>query len=207
VAALDALLERVQQHLAHAEFAEAKAAADDAFSSAPNDERVRAMYANLNLAHGIRLVSQAVDRRAREIDERGRPGQPFEDSEAVQGIFRDALLAFDRVLAVDPDHLKALSLKAQALFRIDRGQRAHALGLYDEAARALERTLSDESARETARRNVLGARRRIETPCEWCDDTGFCPECTGSGWRTVLGFRRKCEACLGHGICKRCGVL
>ena len=200
-------LARVQEHLAAGRFSEAKAAVDEAFASAPSDDRVREQYEAVYLAHGIRLSGIARERRRAEIERRGRPGETFEDSEDVRGLYRDVVSSFDRVLAVNPNHAKALALKAQALFRIDRANRSEALSLYDAAVRAVEGTTPEGRARETGRRNLLRDRRRIEAPCKWCDDTGFCPECSGSGWRTVLGFRRKCEACLGHGICKRCGVL
>lgn len=189
-------------------FPEAKAAVDEAFDRYPGDAGLKELYANVYLAHGIRLSGVAREMRRQEIDARGKPGEPYEDSDLVKAVFREMIDAFDRVLAVDPNHAKALSLKAQAMFRLDRASRQAALAVYDEAVRALERTLPPDSASlETGRRNLLAARRRIERPCEWCDDTGFCTECGGSGWRTFLGFRRKCEACLGHGTCKRCGVL
>lgn len=207
MAAIEELLEKAQGYLALGQFAEAKAAAEAAFAAGPADDRARELYANVHLAHGIRLSGLARETRRREIETRGHPGEAFEDSETVRGLFRETLEAFDRVLAANPDNVKAHSLRAQALFRLDRGNREAAVSAYDDATRALERTVPEGLARDSARRNLLSARRRIERPCEWCDDSGFCTECNGSGWRTVLGFRKKCEACLGHGICKRCGVL
>ena len=187
---------------------EAKVACDEAFALFPEDARVREMVANLYLAHGIRLSGLARELRRKEIEARGKPGELFEDGDAVKATFRDVLDAFERVLAVDADHVKAWSLKAQAVFRLDRANRAAALGAYDEALRALERTHpAGTPALETGRRTLLRGRRQIEHPCDLCDDTGFCTECGGSGWRSTLGIRRRCEACLGHGICKRCGVL
>jgi len=205
--AVEELLRRAQESLANGRFPEAKAAADEAFALDATDPRVRELYGNVYLAHGIRLSGEARERRRKEIEGHGTPGESFEDSEAVAATFREVVGAFDRVLAVDPDHVKALSLKAQALFRIDRGNRAAALAAYDRAVAALEATVPAGAVRETGRKNLMRDRRRIEAPCPACDDTGFCPECAGSGWRRTLGFRRRCEACLGHGICKRCGVL
>ena len=204
---LDTLLQEAETHLVAARFAQAKASAEEAFALGPDDPRVRELCANVYLAHAIRLSGQARERRRREIEERGKPGEPFEDSEEVQAAFREVIEAFDRVLAVNANHAKAWALKAQALFRLDRANREAALAAYDSAVNALEASVPDGPARETGRRNLLRDRRRIEGACKYCDDTGFCPECTGSGWRVTLGFRRKCEACLGHGICKRCGVL
>ena len=78
----------------------------------------------------------------------------------------------------------------------------------DEAINALDRTRpADLSGTEAGRRTLLRGRAQIERPCKLCDDTGFCTECGGGGWRLTLGFRRRCESCLGHGVCKRCGVL
>jgi len=207
VAGLDELLARAKAHLDGGRFPEAKAAVQEAFDLDPKDEGVREAYGNVYLAHGIRLSGAAREMRRREIDARGTPGEAFEDSDAVKAVFRETIEAFDRVLAANPDHAKALSLKAEALFRLDRANRAQALAAYDDAITALERTLPPGPALDRGRRNLGMGRRRIERPCERCDDTGFCAECGGSGWRTVLGFRKKCEACLGHGVCKRCGVL
>ena len=208
VADLEDLLKRAQDHLVAGRFSEAKASADEAFASFPDESRVREMLASLYLAHGIRLSGLAREMRRKEIETRGKPGELFEDSEAVRDVFCEVLAAFERVLAVDPGHVKAWSFKAQALFRLDRANRPAALAAYDEAVRALERTVPAGSrALEAGKRTLLRGRRQIERPCDACDDTGFCTECGGGGWRVTLGFRRKCDACLGHGICKRCGVL
>ena len=207
MAAVDDLLARAEGHLEKGEFPEARAAIDAAFGEDPNDGRVRDFYGKVYLAHGIRLAGVARERRRQEIEVRGRPGEPFEDSDDVKAVFREEVETFDRVLAANPNDGKAWALKAQALFRLDRANRPAALAAYDAAVRALEATVPEGPARETGRRNLARDRRRIEVPCKACDDTCFCPECSGSGWRSVLGFRKKCEACLGHGICKRCGVL
>lgn len=207
MAEVDALLGEVTDLLAAGRFPDARKAADDALAAAPDDPRVRALYADVYLAQAVRLAAEAREERRREIDERGRPGQAFEESDAVKARFREGLAAFDRVLAVNPDHAKALALKAQLLFRIDRGNRPEALATYDRAVKALEAFVPEGAARDAGRKNLLRDRRRIEQPCAPCQDAGFCPDCGGSGWRSTLGIRRKCEACLGHGTCKRCGVL
>jgi len=205
--AVDELVRAVKDHLAAARFPQARASADEAFGEAPDSPEVRVVYAAVYLAHGSRLAGDARAKRRAEIEARGRPGEVFEDGDAVRAAFRDALAAFDRVLAAEPNHAKALALKAQLLFRIDRADRARALATYDLAVKALEATVPEGPAREAGRKNLLRDRRRIEGPCDWCDDTGFCTECNGSGSRFLLGFRRRCDACLGHGVCKRCGVL
>lgn len=197
----------IQEALGARRFAEARAAADSALSAHPGDPQVREAFANVYLAHGIRLSAEARETRRRAIDAHGVPGQPFEDPAEVRSLFEETLAAFDRVLAVDPRHVKAMSLKAQALYRLDRSQRGRALEMYDEALSALEANVPEGPVRETGRRNLLRARARIARPCDWCDETGFCVECAGSGWRRTLGLRRRCEACLGHGVCKRCGIL
>lgn len=205
---VEELVKRAKDHLTVGQFPEAKALAEEAYAASPTDSHVRELFANVNLAHGIRESGRAREVRRKEIETRGKPGELFEDSEDVRSIFREMLRAFDRVLEVNPDHAKAWSLKGQALFRLDRANRPAALAAYDEAVKALERTLGPSNPEfEGGRRALLRGRRQIEQPCDRCDDTGFCPECAGSGWRTTLGFRRRCEACLGHGICKRCGVL
>ena len=205
--AVDEALRAVKDHLAAARFPEARAAADEAFASVPDDPGVREMYGAVYLAHASRLAGDARGKRRQEIEARGRPGEAFQDGEVVRAAFRDALAAFDCVLAAEPNHAKALALRAQFLFRIDRANRPEALAAYDLAVKALEATVPEGPARDVGRKNLLRDRRRIERPCDWCDDTGFCTECAGSGFRSLLGFRRKCDACLGHGVCKKCGVL
>lgn len=207
MASVEELLEKAKSHLVAGQFLEAKAAVQEAYALDPSDSRVQEIHGNVFLAHGIRLSGVARERRRQEIEARGRPGEAFEDSAEVAHAFEEMLEAFDQVLAVNPDHVKALSLKAEGLIRFDRANRGQALAVYDEAGRALERTVIPGPALERGRQNLLRARRRIERPCDRCDDTGFCPECQGSGWRTRLGVRTKCESCLGHGICKQCGVL
>lgn len=205
---VDDLLERAQDHLTAGHFPEARALVEEAHAGFPSDSRVNELYSNVYLAHGIRLTGLAREARRKEIEARGKPGEMFEDSEPVVLLFHQAIDAFDRVLEASPDNPKAWSLKGQALFRMDRVHREAALAAYDEAVSALERSLSaDHPGLESGRRALLRGRRQIERPCALCDDTGFCPECGGGGWRVTLGFRRKCDACLGHGVCKRCGVL
>lgn len=207
MASAEEFLARAQAHLATGTFAVAKAVLDEGLAAHPEDPRLREMFENVHLAHGIRLSANAREMRRREIEARGRPGEAFEDSHAVRAAFQEALAAFDRVLAVNPNHVKALTLKAQTMFRFDRASRAAALELYDTAVRTIDADLAGDPARDAGVRNLQRARRQIEAPCEWCDDTGFCTECGGAGWKTTLRIRRKCDACLGHGVCRRCGVL
>lgn len=205
MASAEEFLERARALLQEGTFEEARAVLDEGIAVHGEDARLRDLYEGVHLALGIRLAAEAREMRRREIEARGAPGEAFEDSEAARASFEDALAAFNRVLAVNPGHVKALTLKAQTMFRLDRGNRDAALDLYAEATRALDAAGGPE--REAGRRNLLRDRRQIEMPCEWCDDTGFCTECGGAGWKTTLRIRRKCDACLGHGVCRRCGVL
>src|SRR6267378_3956213 len=92
---------------------------------------------------------------------------------------------------------KAREARRTDLFRRDRGPgRPAALAILQELAAA-----------DPANKQVPFTIRKIERPCERCDDTGFCPHCKGRGLRRTLGFERKCERCYGRGICPACGVL
>ena len=88
-------------------------------------------------------------------------------------------------------------LKAALLFRRDRESGRP-------AALAILRGLS---AADPSNKQVPFTIRKIERPCERCDDTGFCPHCKGRGQRRFLRMDRKCERCYGRGICPACGVL
>ena len=86
--AIDELLRRAQESLANGRFPEARAAADEAFALDATDPRSRELYGNVYLAHGIRLSGEARERRRKEIEARGTPGESFEDSEAGAAAFR-----------------------------------------------------------------------------------------------------------------------
>ena len=190
--------ERARAAVDAGRFDEALSAADEAFAKDPTDGPVRELYVGLNLARAIKLTARARDLRRLDIAERGiRREQEFQDSERVREAFQDALASFDKVLAVDPNHEKALTLKASALHRFDRtGRREEALGLLRRVAAA-----------NPQNRQVLLAIKKVEKACEQCGDTGFCAACGGRGFRPLLGVQRQCTTCWGQGICLRCGIL
>lgn len=177
---------------------EARALADRAYEAHPEDPEVRAMYAALHLAEAIRLSSRARELRRQDIVARDIPyDQEFEDAPAVAKAFDDAAAAIDAVLAVDPNHEKALMMKASLAFRRERATgRPQALGILQAIASA-----------NPANRQVLYAIKKVATPCPRCSDSGFCPRCRGRGSRRRLGLESKCETCHGQGICLVCGIL
>lgn len=169
-----------------------------AYEANPADPAVRELYVGLLLAHAIRLAAQAREARRADILQR-KIGydEEFHDSPDVARLFDEALAAHDEVLRVDPSHEKARMMKAALLFRRDReAGRAQAL----EILRAIQ-------AAHPENRQVAFTIRKIETPCRRCSDTGFCPDCIGTGQRRRLGFTSKCGSCHGQGICLVCGVV
>ena len=179
-------------------FEEALHLSEAAQSERPEDPQARELYAVTHLAKAIRLSDKAREARRtdllrREIDY----DVEFQDTPEVSRVFEEALAAIEDVLRVDPNHWKAKMLKAALLFRRDRGSgRPAALAI-----------LQELSAADPANKQVPFTIRKIERPCERCDDTGFCPHCKGRGLRRTLGFERKCERCYGRGICPACGLL
>jgi tetratricopeptide (TPR) repeat protein len=179
-------------------FEEALHLSEAAQSERPEDPQARELYVVTHLAKAIRLSEKA--REARRVDLLRREieyDEEFQDAPEVSQVFDEALAAIEDVLRVDPGHWKAKMLKAALLFRRDRGSgRPAALAI-----------LQELSAADPANKQVPFTIRKIERPCERCDDTGFCPHCKGRGLRRTLGFERKCERCYGRGICPACGLL
>lgn len=169
-----------------------------AYEANPTDPAVRELYAGLLLAQAIRLAAQAREARRADILRRNIGyDEEFHDSPDVAKLFDEALAAHDEVLRVDASHEKARMMKAALLFRRDRAAgRVQAL----EILRAI-------LAAHPGNRQVAYAIRKIETPCRRCSDTGFCPDCIGTGQRRRLGFTSKCRSCHGQGICLACGVV
>jgi tetratricopeptide (TPR) repeat protein len=190
--------EEAKAALERGAFEEALSLSEAAQSEQPEDPQARELYAVTHLAKAIRLSDKAREARRtdllrREIDY----DVEFQDTPEVSQVFEEALAAIEDVLRVDPDHWKAKMLKAALLFRRDRGSgRPAALAI-----------LQGLSAADPANKQVPFTIRKIERPCERCDDTGFCPHCKGRGLRRTLGFERKCERCYGRGICPACGLL
>jgi tetratricopeptide (TPR) repeat protein len=190
--------EEAKAALERGAFEEALHLSEAAQSERPEDPQARELYAVTHLAKAIRLSDKAREARRtdllrREIDY----DVEFQDVPEVSQVFEEALAAIEDVLRVDPNHWKAKMLKAALLFRRDRGSgRPAALAI-----------LQELSAADPANKQVPFTIRKIERPCERCDDTGFCPHCKGRGLRRTLGFERKCERCYGRGICPACGLL
>lgn len=171
---------------------------DRAFQERPDDPQVREMYAALHLAHAIRLSTRARELRREAIVRHNIPyDMEFEDDPEVAQAFDDALSAIEETLKVDPRSEKGLMMKASLLFRRDREKgRPAAVELLKQVAEA-----------NPSNRQVLYEIRRIESPCNKCGDSGFCPRCRGRGSRRILRMESKCEACHGQGICLACGIL
>jgi len=191
-------LDEAKAALERGAFEEALRLVEVAHTEAPDDAQTRELYAVTHLAKAIRLSETARKARQaalerREIDYE----EEFEDDPQVSQTFDDALAAIEDVLRVEPTHWKARMLKATLLFRRDRRSgRPQALSILQELAAA-----------EPTNKQVPFTIRKIERPCERCDDTGFCPHCKGRGQRRFLRLDRKCERCYGRGICPACGVL
>ncbi len=194
----DDLLAPVKAALERSAPDEALTLVDQIRGDHPGDPEVREMYAALHLARAIRLSSQARERRRQDIVARDIPYDvEFEDGPEAAKAFDAAAAAIDEVLAVDPEHEKALMMKASLAFRRNRDKgRPEALEI-----------LQGIAAANPANRQVLYTIKKISKPCERCSDSGFCPRCRGRGSKRRLGIETKCEACHGQGICLVCGVL
>ena len=191
-------LDEAKAALDRGDFEAAFRLAEEVQAEHPEDPETRELYAVTHLAKAIRLSEKA--REARRSDLRSRKidyDQEFHDSAEVDRAFADALAAIEDVLRVDPAHWKARMLKAALLFRQDRETgRPAALVI-----------LRDLASEDPTNKQVPFTIRKIERPCERCDDTGFCLHCKGQGDRRFLGMDRKCDRCYGRGICPACGVL
>src|SRR3972149_1228537 len=181
--------ERARAAVDKGQFENALAAVEEAFAKEPADAPIRELYVGLNLARARRRLDSA---------ERGIPlEEEFQDSPRVREAFEESIASFDKVLAVEPDNEKGLTLKASALHRFDRaGRRSEALDLLGRGASATPQN-----------RQVQLANRKIERVCDDCSDSGFCPHCAGRGYRITLRMKRQCNACWGQGICLKCGIL
>ena len=190
--------ERARAAVDKGQFENALAAVEEAFAKEPADAPIRELYVGLNLARAIKLAARARDLRRLDIVERGIPlEEEFQDSSRVREAFEESIASFDKVLAVEPDSEKGLTLKASALHRFDRaGRRSEALDLLRRVAIA-----------NPQNRQVQLAIRKIERVCDDCSDSGFCTHCAGRGYRTTLSMKRQCNVCWGQGICLKCGIL
>ncbi len=192
------LYERARAAVDAGRFNDAKSAIDEAYAADQSDAPIRELYTGLHLASGVKASARARDLRRASVVRRGIGyDQEFTDTDETVRTFEEAIAEFDRVLAADPAHEKALMLKAAVLHRFDRAGRC------SEAMEAVQRIL----AAHPENRQAKLALRKIERTCEECSDSGFCPHCGGRGSRRLLGMERRCNRCWGQGICLRCGLL
>ncbi|MFQ5908366.1 MAG: hypothetical protein ACE5JE_06025 [Thermoplasmata archaeon] len=192
------ILTRAQRSLEAQQFDEARAAIVEGQARFPGNDTVRDLFQQIHLADGVRRHRRAQDLRRdeiRDLEKKERAG--YGNSDRVVEEFRRATASLDQVLALEPDHAKAMMLKAGVLDRMDRKEtREEVQGLL---AKAL--SLHPENA------ELLFARDRLSVPCAHCQDTGLCPDCQGAGEISALVLRRACPTCKGQGACRRCGLF
>ncbi len=195
---VDDLLTQAKEALERGEAEAARTLVDQAYRKEPANAEVREMYTALRLALAIRLAARAREARREDIVRRDIPYETeFDDAPEVTQAFDGAAAELEEVLVAEPKHEKALVMKASLLFRRNRETGRP-------AALAILRGIAESNP---ANRQVLYAIRKVEVPCKRCGDSGFCSRCRGRGYRRVLGFESKCEACHGQGICIVCGIL
>lgn len=192
------LLTLAQRSLEAQRFEEARAAIEEGQARFPGDDKIRDLYRQIHLADGVRQHRRAQDLRRDEMQAWGKKERPaYRNSRGVTEGFREAIASLDRVLALEPDHPKAIMLKAGVLDRMDReGTREEVRALLTHAL-----SLHPDNA------ELLYARDRLAAPCPHCLDTGFCPDCQGSGDVSALLVKRPCPTCRGRGACLRCGLF
>ncbi len=192
------ILTRTQRSLEAQQFEEAKAAIVEGQARFPSNDKVRDLFQQIHLADGIRRHRRAQDLRRdeiRDLEKKERAG--YRDSDRVVEEFRGATTSLDKVLDLEPDHAKAMMLKAGVLDRMDR------VGTREEVQDLLNKALSLHPDNA----ELVFARDRLSVPCPHCQDTGACPACQGAGEISALVLRRVCPTCKGHGACRRCGLF
>lgn len=191
-------LVRAQRSLEAQEFEAARAAIQEGFDREPDDPTVRDLYFQIHLADGIRRNRRARDLRRDEIQALPKGERAaYDDSPRVRAAFREAVASLDRVLEAEPEHAKAMMLKAGVLDRMDRrGHRLEVQALFEEALRI-----------RPGNEEIRYARDRILAPCDFCHDSGVCPDCQGAGEVSALFLKSGCPTCGGKGICHRCGLF
>ncbi len=191
-------LHRAQRFLDEGRFEKAREAIDQGYERDPTDVKVSELFQQIYLAQGIREARLARDLRRdylRVLRKGERAGA--QDPRDVSDAFQTSLGSFDRVLQVNPENLKAVLLKAAALFRQDRrGNRGSVEALL---GRALEIHPDNHE--------LSHARWLVTHACENCSDTGFCQACGGSGQISALLVKSGCPQCRGSGVCNRCGII
>lgn len=171
---------------------------DQAREMDASDKEIASLYVSIHLARGVIAASDARNKRRDAIRQvRPGPGDDFRDDERTLSTFRNALADVQKVLSVDPGDPKAITLKAGILLLMDRGvNRSIAIDLLNEVLRA-----HPES------KDTLLNLRKISQPCQKCGDTGFCPDCGGTGERVGIVLTKRCERCMGRGVCVACGII
>ncbi|MFQ5920207.1 MAG: hypothetical protein ACE5I4_09240 [Thermoplasmata archaeon] len=192
------ILTEAQRSLEAQRFEDARKAIEEGKARFPDNDQVRDLYQQIHLADGVRRHRVARDLRRDEIRALGKKERSaYRDSPAVIEAFQGSIGSLDLVLAVEPDHAKALMLKAGILDRMDRqGTRAAVRELLEKAL-----SLHPENA------ELLFAQNRLSAPCPHCDDTGLCSDCKGAGEISALVLTRPCPTCKGRGDCRRCGLF
>lgn len=192
------ILTRAQRSLEAQRFEEARAAIEQGQARFPDNDKVRDLFQQIHLADGIRRHQRARELRRDEIRALGKNERSgYVSSDRVKEQFHAAIASLDRVLALEPDHAKAMMLKAGVLDRMDRTSTRN--DVQDLLNRAL--SLHPENA------ELLFAQERLSAPCPHCQDTGLCPDCQGAGEISALVRRHTCPTCKGRGACRRCGLF
>ena len=192
------ILTRAQRSLEAQEFEEARAAIEEGQARFPHNDKVQGLYLQIHLADGVRRHRKAQDLRRDEIRSLGKKDRPaYRNSGRVRKVFGSSIASLDSVLAVDPDHAKAMMLKAGVLDRMDRQ------GTRDEVRALLEKALSLHPENP----ELLYVRDRLSAPCPDCQDSGICPDCHGAGKISALFLTNTCPTCKGRGACRRCGIF
>ncbi|MFQ5920345.1 MAG: hypothetical protein ACE5I4_09940 [Thermoplasmata archaeon] len=192
------LLTRAQRSLEAQRFEQARVAIVEGQARFPDNDKVRDLFQQIHLADGVRRHRRAQDLRRDEIRGLGKAERAaYRDSDRVTEEFREAVAGLDRVLTLEPNHAKAMMLKAGVLDRMDRaGTRGEVQDLLTKAL-----SLHPENA------ELLFAWDRLAAPCPHCQDTGICPDCQGAGEISAFLVRHICPTCKGRGGCRRCGLF
>ncbi|MDX1535107.1 MAG: hypothetical protein R3291_05760, partial [Thermoplasmata archaeon] len=113
------VLTRAQRSLESQRFEEALSVIEEGQARFPENEKVRDLYLQIHLADGVRRHRRAQDLRRDDIRAtRKKDRSEYRDGTEITRAFQEAIGSLDRVLAIQPDHAKALMLKAGVLDRM-----------------------------------------------------------------------------------------
>lgn len=186
---------KTQRLLDEGQFEAAREAIERGYEGDPTDRRIQEMFQQVLFAYGVRQARKGRDLRRDAKRGSGRREQP--EDLGSQEAFRSALDSFDRVLLVNPGHVKAVVMKGATLYRMDRKENKGTVkGMYE---KALESFPDSQELRY--------ALDLVSRGCENCGDSGNCPTCKGSGQVSAVLFRSTCPACRGAGVCRKCAIL